>query len=254
MIESENTDSINFWRTQFIQNTDLHRTLLDTLSTHKTLECFAFLRNKLLKAPKYNLALSDTSIYRTFIDRAREIETQSVESKLDFIADMNHAMGSNSMRRENFTNILRKGLAFRGSGLLVDAILGVTFLRRPTFFEIKRRVMTVDFAGYEFTSLREVTGLITLLESSMLLRFLRPFFIARLAKVFTKEQTDLYHFIKFILTIHHPKTYGEYVYISKFFLRLEAFSQEGITGVCLRLAQYGWLSIAFIALFAFAPF
>jgi hypothetical protein len=254
MIASNDPVKIAFWRDNFIENTELRASFLDSFSTQKALECFAFLRNKLLKAPKYNLALSDTSIYRTFIDRAREIETQSVESKLDFIADMNRAMGSNSMRRENFTNILRKGLAFRGSGLLVDAILGVTFLRRPTFFEIKRRVMTVDFAGYEFASLREVTGLITLLESSMTLRFLRPFFIARLAKVFTKEQTDLYHFIKFILTIHHPKTYGEYVYISKFFLRLEAFSQQGITGVCLRLAQYGWISIAFVSLFAFAPF
>lgn len=254
MIGSGNADNINFWRIHFIQNTDLRKTLLNTLSIQKTLKCFAFLRNKLLKAPKYNLSLSDTSIYRTFIYRARGLETQSVESKLSFIADMNTAMGSNSMRRENFTNILRKGLAFRGSGLLVDAILGVTFLRRPTFFEIKRRVMTVNFTGYEFASLREVTGLITLLESSMLLRFLRPFFIARLAKVFTKEQTDLYHFIKFILTIHHPKTYGEYLQISQFFLRLEAFSQQGIAGVCLRLAQYGWISIALIALFAFAPF
>jgi hypothetical protein len=254
MISSGNQKNVDFWKVHFIQNSDLQKILLQTLSTQKTLECFAFLRNKLLKAPKYNLALSDTSIYRVFMDRARTIEDENVESKLSFIADMNSAMGSNSMRRDNFTNILRKGLAFQGSGLLVDAILGVTFLRRPTFFEVKRRTMAVDFAGYEFTSLREVTGLISLLESSTILRFLRPFFISRLAKVFTKEQTDLYHFIKFILTIHHPKTYGEYLQISQFFLQLEANSQPGITGMCLRFAQYGWVGIALIILFALAPF
>lgn len=254
MIASGDSVKILFWRTHFIENTKLKARLLDTLSIQKTLECFAFLRQKLLKAPKYNLALSDTSIYRTFMNRARLIESQSIEHKIDFIADMQSAMGSNPMRRENFANILRKGLAFQGSGLLVDAILGVTFLRRATFFEMKRRVMSVDFAGYEFASLREVTGLIALLESSMIFRFLRPFFTARLAKVFTKEQTDLYHFIKFILTIHHPKTYGEYLQISQFFLRLEAFSQRGIAGICLRFAQYGWMSIALIGLFAFAPF
>jgi hypothetical protein len=254
MIASGDKTKVSFWKDHFIENVHLRASFLDTFNTAKTLECFAFLRQKLLRVPKYNLALSDTSIYRIFIDRANSIEGESIESKMQFISDMNAAMGSNSMRRENFANILRKGLAFQGSNTLVDAILGVTFLKRAPFFEVKRRVMAVDFTGYEFSSLREVTGLISLLESSMILRFFRPFFIARLAKVFTKEQTDLYHFIKFILTIHHSRTYGEYLQISKFFLGLESFSQPGIVGSFLRFAQYGWIVVALVALFALAPF
>ncbi len=88
--------------------------------------------------------------------------------------------------------------------------------------------MREDFTVYSFPSLEAVRPLISAIDSSLVLRFCRPLFMYRLARVFNTTQTDLYYFIKFILTIHTPKTYNEYLLISRFFAGLEAFSAPGL--------------------------
>ena len=102
----------------------------------------------------------------------------------------------------------------------------------------------VDFSKYLFPSLSGVLPLVAMLENSMVLRFFRPFFIYRLARVFNTGQTDLYYFIKFILTIHNSRTYGEYLQISRFFLSLEAFSRQDMYGIVMQTVQFGWIILA----------
>ncbi len=242
MISDRTGERVDFWRTYFIENAPVNQCLLESLQDFEVTDCFKFLRTKLLKTPKYNLALSDTSSYRIFINRADTLVRAPIAQKLDLLADIHEKMGTDSIRREQFQNVLRKGLMYNSSIDLVDTVLGITFLKRVAFYEVKRRVMTVDFSEYVFESLAQVTGLIRMLDSSLVLRFFRPFFMRRLSKVFNKK-ADYYYFIKFILTIHSSKTYNEYMRLSSFFLSLEAFEKRGIYGFFLQFIQFGWTAI-----------
>lgn len=114
--------------------------------------------------------------------------------------------------------------------------------------------MHEDFTAYNFPSLAPVGPLITAIDSSIVLRFCRPLFVYRLARVFNTKQTDLYYFIKFILTIHTPKTYNEYLQISRFFVGLEAFGMSSLKGIALQGVQFGWMIIAVLLLTMIAPF
>ncbi len=227
MLSDGTQASREFWKDAFIQNAPIRSYLLDSLEDYQVAECFKFLRTKLLKTPKYNLALSDSSTYRILIDEADALQSASgsADEKLQFIARVHGMMGIDSIRREQFQNVFRKGLMYRGALDLVDATLGIAFLGRISFYEVKRRMMPADMKEYVFESLQEVHRLIQLLDESIILKFFKPFFMRRLAAVFNKR-ADYYYFIKFILTIHGTKTYNEYVRLSQFFLSLEAYERK----------------------------
>lgn len=89
----------------------------------------------------------------------------------------------------------------------------------------------------DFPNLENVKALAMLLESSFLMRLVRPFLIKRLSAMFNKR-ADAYYFVKFLLTIHSAKNYKEYKVMSRFFVALEAHSKTGIYGVFLRVLQY----------------
>lgn len=244
---------IDFWRTYFVQDSAVNRNLIEALDDREVLECFAYLRNKLLTHTKYNLFLSDSSTYRTIIDDCVLMQRGDISQKMNFLGSIHASMGTRAMYREQFQNVLRKGLLYHNSIDLVDAILGITFLKRAVFYEIRRRVEGIDPSKYRFESLDEVSMLVKMLESSVILRFFRPFFIFRLAEVFNKR-TELYYFIKFVLTIHSSRTYNEYQELSKFFVSLEAFEKKGWYGTLLKTVQFGWVIIAIVLASMVTPF
>jgi hypothetical protein len=216
---------IDFWKTYFVQDASIIRNMIDLLDDREVLDCFSYLRNKLLANSKYNLSLSDYSTYRTIIDDCIALQHADVTRKMNFLGSIHASMGNRTTYREQFQNVLRKGLLYQNSIDLVDAILGITFLKRAVFYEVRRRVEGIDSTKYRFESLDEVSTLVKMLESSIILRFFRPFFVYRLAEVFNKR-SELYYFIKFVLTIHSSKTYNDYQELSRFFVSLEAFEKK----------------------------
>lgn len=251
---SENSPiMLNFWRTYFIDNSAINRNLIDVLDDRETLECFNYLRDKLLTNTKYNLSLSDSSKYRTIINDCILLQNADVSQKMNFLGSVHLSMGKRTAYREQSQNILRKGLLYQNSIDLVDAILGITFLKRVIFYEVRRRMVKVDVSKYQFETLDQVTMLVKMLESSIILRFFRPFFIYRLSQVFNKK-TELYYFIKFVLTIHSSTTYNDYQELSRFFVSLEAFEKQGWYGALLKTAQFGWVIIAIVIASMIAPF
>lgn len=244
---------MDFWRTYFIEDSAVNQNLIELLDDREVLDCFAYLRNKLLTNSKYNLSLSDSSTYRTIIDDCLLMQKGDVSQKMNFLGSIHASMGNRATYREQFQNVLRKGLLYQNSIDLVDAILGITFLKRAVFYEVRRRMEGIDFTKYQFETLNDVNTLVKMLESSVILRFFRPFFIYRLAQVFNKR-SELYYFIKFVLTIHSSSTYNEYQELSRFFVSLEAFEKKGWYGAVLRIVQFGWVIIAIIALSIVAPF
>ncbi len=252
MIADRSGPRVTFWEKYFLGEFSITRQLLETIEAEGVFDCFRFLRMKLLKTPKYNIALTEDNIFQQFIARSKSIAQGSVVEKLDFIADTHDAMGSDPMKREQFQGVLRKGLMYDNSIDLLDAILGISFLSRQAFYEIKRRSFARKELSVSFEHLERVKTLANMLDSSLFLRFLRPFLIARLARVFNKN-SDLYYFIKFILTIHESNGYSEYKMLSRFFLSLEAFGKSGLYGWFLRSIQFGWLLILAGILFFIAP-
>jgi hypothetical protein len=242
-----------FWKQHFITSTFVRKELIDLLPNDEVLDCFSFLRAKFLKAPKYNIALTNGNTYRVLIDRIRTICKESVESKLDLVRHVDLVIGQNPIHRERFLNVLRKGLMYDNSIDLVDALFGISFVRREVFYEIKRRTTKIaETNGVHFPHLENFKSLALLLDSSFFMRLARPFLIERLSSMFNKK-TDLYYFVKFILTIHSAANYKEYKTLSKFFVALEAHSKTGTYGIMLRMLQFGWVYFAILVLFFVAP-
>ncbi len=252
-LSQSNPLMVDFWRTYFVEDSAINRNLIDLLEDQDILDCFAYLRNKLLTHTKYNLFLSDSSTYRTIINDCILMQRGDVSQKMNFLGSIHASMGMRNAHREQFQNVLRKGMLYQNSIDLVDAILWITFLKRSVFYEIRRRVEGIDPTKYRFESLDEVTKLIQMLESSIILRFFKPFFIFRLAQVFNKR-TELYYFIKFVLTVHTSHTYGEYQELSKFFVSLEAFEKKWWYGMLLKTVQFGWVIIAIVIASLIVPF
>lgn len=244
---------IRFWRIYFLEDAALNRNLLELLSERQIQECLKYLREKLLRVNKYNLSVSDSSIYQRAIKECIQLETGPIDQKLSFLARLHVDMGTSAAYREQFQNVLRRGLLYQNSIDLIDSILGISFLKRSVFYEIRKRTVGIDSQKYLFESLDEVKVLVKLLESSVILRFFRPFFILRLSQVFNKG-TELYYFIKFVLTVHSSVTYNEYQELSRFFLSLEAFGKKGWYGKALKVVQFGWVFLAIGVLAAVAPF
>lgn len=90
------------------------------------------------------------------------------------------------------------------------------------------------------------------MDGSFLMKLIRPFLIERLSAMFNKK-TELYYFVKFLLTVHASKNYKEYKTMSRFFVALEAHSKTGLYGLGLRALQFGWLYFAILAMFFVAP-
>jgi hypothetical protein len=67
-LSQSNPLMVDFWRTYFVEDSAINRNLIDLLEDQDVLDCFAYLRNKLLTHTKYNLFLSDSSTYRTIIN------------------------------------------------------------------------------------------------------------------------------------------------------------------------------------------
>lgn len=243
-----------YWETAFVRNTFVRRELVDLLDTDDVLDCFAYLRTKFLKTPKYNIALTNGNAYRTLIDRARAVSKKDVRAKLGYVTEVDRTMGENPMHRERFLNVLRKGIVYDNSIDLVDVLFGISFLGRETFYEIKRRTSKIaEVRGEgEFPHFENVKALAVLLDGSFFMRLIRPFLIERLSAMFNKK-TELYYFVKFLLTVHSPKNYKEYKTLSRFFVALEAHSKTGLYGLVLRSLQFGWLYVALVALFFLAP-
>lgn len=252
MIGDREGERVEFWKKHFIDDANIAKRLLEDINSEGIFDCFRFLRMKLLKTPKYNIALTQDNIFQMFIGRSVQVSNGTIAQKLDWIADIHDAMGSDPAKREQFQSILRKGLMYNNSIDLLDAILGISFLSRQAYYEIKRRSFARKELNVTFEHLERVKSLTNMLESSLFLRFLRPFLVARLARVFNKN-SDLYYFIKFILTIHESKGYSEYKLLSRFFLSLEAFGKSGVYGWFLRAIQFGWLIILATILFFVAP-
>ncbi|MFZ4461845.1 MAG: hypothetical protein ACOYN2_04985 [Patescibacteria group bacterium] len=253
MIGEREGERVEFWKKFFIADKNIAKRLLEDINSEGIFDCFRFLRMKLLKTPKYNIALTQDNIFQYFISRSAQVSDGLVAQKLDWIADIHEAMGSDPAKREQFQSVLRKGLMYDNSIDLLDAILGISFLSRQAYYEVKRRSFArKELAEMNFEHLERVKSLTNMIESSLFLRFLRPFLIARLARVFNKN-SDLYYFIKFILTIHESRGYGEYKMLSRFFLSLEAFGKSGVYGWFLRAIQFGWLIILAGILFFVAP-
>lgn len=253
MIGDREGERVEFWKKFFIDDKNIAKRLLEDINSEGIFDCFRFLRMKLLKTPKYNIALTQDNIFQYFISRSAQVLDGSITQKLDWIADIHEAMGSDPTKREQFQSVLRKGLMYDNSIDLLDAILGISFLSRQAYYEVKRRSFArKELVEMNFEHLERVKSLTNMLESSLFLRFLRPFLIARLARVFNKN-SDLYYFIKFILTIHESRGYSEYKMLSRFFLSLEAFGKSGVYGWFLRAIQFGWLIILAGILFFVAP-
>lgn len=246
---------LDFWSKNFVHTAFVRNELIDLLPNEDVLDCFAFLRSKFLKAPKYNIALTSGNAYRKLIDRARAISKSDVETKLRFVAEIDDAMGENPIYRERFLNVLRKGIVYDNSIDLVDVLFGISFLGREAFYEIKRRTAVATGAensAVDFPHLENVKALAELLDSSFLMRLVRPFLIERLSAMFNKK-ADPYYFVKFLLTIHSAKNYKEYKIMSRFFVALEAYSKTGIYGASLRFIQFGWMYAAIATMFFVAP-
>ncbi|MFB0965256.1 MAG: hypothetical protein QMC36_06290, partial [Patescibacteria group bacterium] len=86
---------LEFWSKNFVHTAFVRNELIDLLPNEDVLDCFAFLRSKFLKAPKYNIALTSGNAYQKLIDRARAISKSDVETKLKFVAEIDDAMGEN---------------------------------------------------------------------------------------------------------------------------------------------------------------
>jgi len=251
---SENSPvMLDFWKTYFIDNALINNNLIEVLDDRETLDCFSYLRDKLLTNTKYNLSLSDSSKYRTIIDDCILLQNADISQKMNFLGSVYLSMGKRTAYREQFQNVLRKGLLYQNSIDLVDAMLGITFLKRVIFYEVRRRMIKIDTSSYQFETLDQVNSLVKMLESSVILRFFRPFFIFRLSQVFNKR-TELYYFIKFVLTIHASTTYNDYQELSRFFVSLEAFEKRGWYGALLQTVQFGWVILAIIIASMIAPF
>lgn len=225
------------------------------LPNEAILDCFAYLRAKFLKAPKYNITLTSGNAYQKLISRARALRKAGVSEKLSFVTEVDLAMGNNPIYRERFLNVLRKGIVYDNSLDLIDVLFGISFLPRETFYEIKRRTANSTGAmdaGKDFPHLETVKSLAGLLDGSFLMKLVRPFLIERLSMMFNKK-TELYYFVKFLLTVHSSKNYKEYKTMSRFFVALEAHSKTGIYGLSLRALQFGWLYFALLTLFFIAP-
>lgn len=177
---------VRFWRTYFLEDAAINRNLLELLNERQIQECLKYLREKLLRVNKYNLAVSDSSVYQKSIRECIQLENQSIDRKLAFLSRLHVDMGTSAAYREQFQNVLRRGLLYQNSIDLIDSILGISFLKRSVFYEIRKRTVGIDNQKYLFESLDEVKVLVKLLESSVILRFFRPFFILRLSQVFNK--------------------------------------------------------------------
>lgn len=246
---------LGYWADSYVHVQFVRDELIDLLPNEDVLDCFAYLRSKFLKAPKYNVALTSGNAYRVLIDRVRAISKSDVATKLRYVTEVDTAMGENPIFRERFLNVLRKGIVYDNSIDLVDVLFGISFLGREGFYEIKRRTAVLtgaDKAATDFPHLEDVKNLALLLDGSFLMRLVRPFLIERLSAMFNKK-TDLYYFVKFLLTIHSSKNYKEYKTLSRFFVALEAHSKTGVYGLTLRVLQFGWVYFAILALFFLAP-
>lgn len=246
---------LQFWSKSYVHASFIRNELIDLIPNEEILDCFAFLRSKFLKAPKYNISLTSGNAYQKLINKARKISKSDVVTKLGFVTEVDRAMGSNPIHRERFLNVLRKGITYDNSVDLVDVLFGISFLGREAFYETKRRTAVAtgaDNSSGDFPNLENVKALAMLLDGSFLMRLARPFLIERLSAMFNKK-ADPYYFVKFLLTIHLAKNYKEYKVMSRFFVALEAHSKTGIYGLSLRVLQYGWVWFAVIASFFLTP-
>lgn len=112
-----------FWKKYFLENTLVSETLLEVLGNEEVFDCFSYLRNGLLKAPKYNILLTQTNIYQSLIRESRERTKGSLDEKIQFISLINHHIGNTVAKRNAFQLILRKGLMYDNSIDLVDTVL-----------------------------------------------------------------------------------------------------------------------------------
>ncbi len=112
----------DFWRKEFIENIRLNNELIDGLATSRILGCFTFLREKLLKTQTYNLALSQTSIYQSLVTEIGALRSSTFSTKMQFVGKLSNAMGTESIKRENFLNVLRRGVTTTHASELVDVI------------------------------------------------------------------------------------------------------------------------------------
>jgi hypothetical protein len=252
-VSNEYTEYTNYFKENMIENTNLQSVLIENLSNSQIGECYAYLRKKLLKTPKYNLELNAQNIYLQHIQLMLKMTKANTDVKLSILRGIQDTYGNYWPSRETFQNIVRKGLMYRGSLDMVDSSLGITFLTRSVFYQAKKKLVWVDMVEFQFEWLSEAGKLVDMLDSSMILRFFRPFFIWRLAQVFNKQKSDIYYFIKFVLTIHSTTTYWDYQKFSRFFLSLEAFEKRGWYGSLLVASQFGWIFIAGLLLYFLAP-
>ncbi len=244
-----------YWTKSFVHTSFVRNELIDMLPNEDVLDCFSYLRSKFLKAPKYNLALTGGNAYQKLIAKARSLRKAGVSEKLAFVSEADAAMGNTPAYRERFLNVLRKGIVYDNSLDLVDVLFGISFLPREAFYEIKRRTSNVEGipeASADFPHLETVKSLAALLDGSFLMRLIRPFLIERLSAMFNKK-TELYYFVKFLLTVHASRNYKEYKTMSRFFVALEAHSKTGLYGLWLRTLQFGWLYFAILVAFFIAP-
>lgn len=116
------TPYLEFWEKSFVHTTFVRNELIDLIENDEVLDCFAYLRAKFLKAPKYNIALTSGNAYQKLIDRARKVSKSNVSTKLSYVAEVDAAMGENPIHRERFLNVLRKGIVYDNSIDLVDVL------------------------------------------------------------------------------------------------------------------------------------
>lgn len=244
-----------FWARAFVHTPFLREELVDLLPNEEILDCFAYLRNKFLRTPKYNVSMTSGNVYRVLIAKANTAAKGGVGSKLAYLTEVDRAMGSNPIFRERFLNVLRKGIVYDNSIDLVDVLFGIDFFSREVFYEIKRRTSHIAQTPKDdesFAHLRNVKALAIFLNDSYVMRLVRPFLIENLSEMFNKK-ADRYYFVKFLLTIHLATNYKEYKVLSGFFLDLEAYSKTGIYGYVSRVAQFGYLNVIALLMFLFAP-
>lgn len=244
-----------FWAKAFVHTPFLREELVDLLPNEEVLDCFSYLRNKFLRTPKYNVSMTSGNIYQNLITKAKIVSKGTVLRKLAFLNEVDEAMGSNPIFRERFLNVLRKGIVYDNSIDLVDVLFGIDFFSREVFYEIKRRTAHITQEPKDdvaFVHLKNVKALAIFLNDSYVMRLVRPFLIENLSEMFNKR-ADRYYFVKFLLTIHLSENYKEYKILSGFFLEIEAYSKTGIYGYLSRFVQFGYLNVAAVLMFFFAP-
>jgi hypothetical protein len=93
-VSNEYTEYTNYFKENMIENTNLQSVLIENLSNSQIGECYAYLRKKLLKTPKYNLELNAQNIYLQHIQLMLKMTKANTDVKLSILRGIQDTYGN----------------------------------------------------------------------------------------------------------------------------------------------------------------